>query len=60
MPRVRVLQLPSRVPPRAGTICAYLSWFVSVIELNCLLGKSGGEPVVRGTIGGHAHIQLIL
>jgi hypothetical protein len=41
---VGVLQLPSRVRPRAGTTFAYLSWFVSTIELNHLPRKSGGEP----------------
>jgi hypothetical protein len=60
MPWVRVLQLPSRVPPRARTACAYLSWFVFAIELNRLPGKPGGEPCVRGTVGGHVDIQLIL
>jgi hypothetical protein len=56
MPQVRVLRLPSRVPPRAGTTWAYLSWFVSAVELNHLPGKSGGEPCVRGTIGGSVDI----
>jgi hypothetical protein len=49
MPRVRVLQLPGSVPPRAVTACAYLSWFVSAVNLNDLPGKHGGKPYVRGT-----------
>jgi hypothetical protein len=60
MPWVRVLQLPSKVPPRARITCAYLCWFVSVVELNRLPGKSGGEPCVCGTIRGPIDIQLIL
>jgi hypothetical protein len=60
MPRVGVLQLPSKVPPRAGTSCAYLSWFVSTVELNHLPGKPGGEPCVCGTVGRPIDIQLIL
>jgi hypothetical protein len=39
MPRVRVLPLPSMVPLRAGTTCAYLSLFVFVTELNRLPEK---------------------
>jgi hypothetical protein len=60
MPWVEVLQLPSRVPPRVGTTCAYLSWFIFAIELNHLPGKPRGEPCVCGTVGGHVDIQLIL
>jgi hypothetical protein len=60
MPWVGVLQLPSMVPPKAGTTCSYLSWFVSTVELNCLSGKPEGEPCVCGTIGGPVDIQLIL
>jgi hypothetical protein len=40
-PQVGVLQLPSRVPPRVGTTCAYLSWFVFFTELNRLPEKPG-------------------
>jgi hypothetical protein len=36
-----VSPLPCKVPPRAGTTYAYLSWFVFVIELNRLPGKPG-------------------
>jgi hypothetical protein len=36
MPRVSVLPLPCKVPPRMGTTCAYVSWFVFVTELNRL------------------------
>jgi hypothetical protein len=57
---VGVLPLPSRVPPRAGTACAYLSWFVFIAELSHLPKKPEGEPYVRGTIGGPVDIQLIL
>jgi hypothetical protein len=60
MPQVRALQLPSRVPPKAGTACAYLSWFVSAVELNRLPGKPRGEPCMCGTIAWHVDIQLIL
>jgi hypothetical protein len=60
MPWVGVLQLPSRVPPKARIACAYISWFVSVVELNHLPGTSGGKPCLRGTIGGPLDIQLIL
>jgi hypothetical protein len=60
MPRVRVLQLPSKVPPRAGIACAYLSWLVSAVELNRLPGKPGDEPCVCGTVEGSVDVQLIL
>jgi hypothetical protein len=59
-PRVGVLPLPSKVPPRVGTTYAYLSWFVFVTELNRLPEKPGGEPCVNGTIGGPVDTQLIL
>jgi hypothetical protein len=57
---VGVLPLPSRVPPRVGTTCAYLSWFVFIAELSHLPKKPEGEPYMRGTIGGPVDIQLIL
>jgi hypothetical protein len=60
MPWVRVLQLPSKVPPRVGTTCAYLSWFVSIIEPNHLPGRLGGEPCEHGIIRGPVDIQMIL
>jgi hypothetical protein len=60
VPWVGVLQLPSRVPPRVGIPCAYLSWFISVIELNRLPGKLVGEPCMRVTVGGPVDVQLIL
>jgi hypothetical protein len=60
MPWVGVLQVPSKVPPRAGTTCAYLSWFVSIVEPIHLHGKPGGEPRVHGTIRRTIDIQLIL
>jgi hypothetical protein len=47
-----ILQLPCRVPPRVGTPCAYLSWFVSTVELHRLPRKPRGEPCVHGTIRG--------
>jgi hypothetical protein len=59
-PRVKVLPLLSKVPPREGIACAYLSWFVFVVELNRLPGKPEGEPCVCGTIGGSIDIQLTL
>jgi hypothetical protein len=49
MPRVGVLQLPGSIPPRAVTACAYLSWFVSAVNLNDLPGKPGGKPYISGT-----------
>jgi hypothetical protein len=60
MPWVRVLQLPSRVPPRVVTAYAYLSWFVSIVKLNRLPGKSGGKPYVCGTTRVSIGIPLIL
>jgi hypothetical protein len=60
MPQVGVLQLPSRVLPRAGTACAYLSLFLSTIELNRLPGKFGGEPCMCGTVRVPINIQLVL
>jgi hypothetical protein len=50
MPWVGVLHLPSRVPPKAGTACAYHFWFVSATKLNFLPGKPGGKPYAHGTI----------
>jgi hypothetical protein len=56
MPRVGVLQLPSRVPPWVRTPCAYLSWFVCVVELNRLPGKLRGQPCMHGTVRGSVDI----
>jgi hypothetical protein len=60
MPRVGAPPLPSKVPPKVGTICAYLSWFVSVAGLNRLPEWPRGEPCVHDTIGGHVGTLLIL
>jgi hypothetical protein len=57
---IGVLQLPIMTPPRAGTTCAYHSWSVPIVELNCLLGKPGDEPCMRGTIELPVAIQLTL
>jgi hypothetical protein len=59
MPWVGVLQLLS-MPPRAGTTCAFLSWFVSVVELNRLPGKPWDEACVCGTVGVLVGIQQTL
>jgi hypothetical protein len=50
MPQVRILRLPSIIPLRVGTTCAYLSWSISIIELNHLTGKPGDEPCMRDTV----------
>jgi hypothetical protein len=49
MPRVRVSQLPSKVPPRVGATYAYLFWFVPVLGLNHLpeRPRGGGVDPVR-------------
>jgi hypothetical protein len=41
MPRVGVVRLSSKVLPRAGIVCAFLSWFVSVVGLNHLPKRPG-------------------
>jgi hypothetical protein len=48
MPRVGVVRLSSKVLPRAGIVCAFLSWFVSVIGLNCLPERPGCKLCVCG------------
>jgi hypothetical protein len=60
MPRAGVPPLPSKVPPMARTACAYLSWFVFIIELNYLPRKPRGEPCTHDTVGGPFDTQLIL
>jgi hypothetical protein len=52
MSRVGVVRLSSKVPPRAGTVCAFLSWFVSIVGLNRLPERPGGELFTRGNTGG--------
>jgi hypothetical protein len=59
-PKVEVSQPPSKVLPRVGTTCAYLSWFVSVAGLNRLPKRPGGEPCVCDTIGGPIGTLLAL
>jgi hypothetical protein len=60
MPWVGVLQLPSRVPPKAGTTCAYLSWSVSTVKPNHLPRNPGGKPYAGGTVGVPVDILLTL
>jgi hypothetical protein len=60
MPRVRVSQLPSKVPPRAGTTYAYLSWFVSIVGLNRLPEGPRGRPCVHDIAEGPVGTLLTL
>jgi hypothetical protein len=50
MPRVRVVRLSSKVPPRVGTICAFLFWFVSIAGPNRLPERPGGGDSSRVVI----------
>jgi hypothetical protein len=54
MPQVGVGRLSSKVPPRAGIVCAFPSWFVSIIGPNRLPERPGGKPFARGNAGGPA------
>jgi hypothetical protein len=48
MPWARVVRLSSNIPPRAGTVCAFLSWFVSVAGLNHRPQRPRGKLFVCG------------
>jgi hypothetical protein len=52
MPRVGVVQLSSKVPPRVGIVCALPSWFVSIVGPNRLPKRHGGKHFARGNAGG--------
>jgi hypothetical protein len=54
MPRVGVVRLSIKVPPRVGTICAFLSWFESVAGLNHRPEWPRGKLFVCGNAGGPA------
>jgi hypothetical protein len=54
MPRVGVVQLSNKDPQRAGAICAFLSWFVSVTGLYRLPEWPGCKVFTRGNAGGPA------
>jgi hypothetical protein len=59
-PQVGVPRLPSKVPPKVGPNCVYLSWLVSVARPNRLPKRPGGEPCALDTVGGPAGTLLTL
>jgi hypothetical protein len=54
MPRVRVVWLSSKAPPRTGTVCAFPSFVISVVGPNHLPEKPGGKPFACGNAEGPA------
>jgi hypothetical protein len=51
---VRVVWLSSKAPPRAGIVCAFPSWFVSVTGPNHLREKLGDKTFAHGNAEGPA------
>jgi hypothetical protein len=52
MPWIGVVQVSNKVPPRAGTVGAFLSWFVSIVGLNHLPERPGAKLFTRGNTRG--------
>jgi hypothetical protein len=59
MPRVGLSLPPSMAPPRAGSICAYLSLSALSVRLSHLHGRPEGEPSEHGIIKVSASTQFV-